>query len=238
MDRHVSLASVLLLCAAVLGAGALIGWGLHEIPRTERYVTVKGLAEREVKADLAIWPIAFQVAANDLGQLQKDSDAQLEIIRRFLTDLGFAPQDIAASVPRITDNEARTDGSYANQRSPYRYMAEVTLTVRSTQVERVKKAMEQAGTLIGRGVVFSAHNWEARPEFLFTHLNDVKPEMIALATKDARAAAENFARDSQSRVGKIRRANQGYFEINDRDQNTPEIKNIRVVASLEFLLVD
>lgn len=238
MNQRPALLVSLILAAAILGAAALLALSLRGLPNDVRFVTVKGLAEREVKADLAIWPVAFQVAANDLGELQKASDAQLDILRRFLSEAGFGPEETAVGMPRVTDNDARLDAPPNAIKSPYRFTAELTLTLRSSKVEKVRKAMETSGSLLGRGIVFSARYWETHPEFLFTRLNEIKPDMIALATRDARAAAENFARDSQSRVGKIRHANQGYFEIEDRDQNTPEIKKVRVVTTVDFLLVD
>lgn len=223
---------ILGLCIAL--AGIAIGIGFYKGRATDRYVTVKGLAEREVRADLAIWPITFRVTGNDLGALQKDIDAGRAAVTTFLGEAGFPKESISYSVPRINDTQAF--GS--NVTTKYRYVADVTVTTRSENVDLVKATMERSGTLVGKGVALTADNWQTPTEFIYTALNTIKPEMIEMATKDARAAADKFATDSGSEVGKIRSATQGYFSISNRDANSPDVKLIRVVTSVEFYLVD
>jgi hypothetical protein len=225
-------ATILGLCIAI--AGISVGVGFYKGRAADRYVTVKGLAEREVRADLAIWPITFRVTSNDLETLRQGIETSRKAVREFLTEAGFAQGDISSSVPRINDTQAFG----GNVRTLYRYVADVTVTTRSTDVDRVKKTMEQAGTLVGKGVVLAADNWQNPTEFIFTQLNSIKPEMIEAATKDARNAAEKFATDSGSQVGKIRSASQGYFSITDRDRNSPDVKQIRVVTNVEYFLTD
>jgi hypothetical protein len=228
-------ALVLGVCIAI--AGIAVGFGFYKGRASERYVTVKGLAEREVSADLAIWPITFKAAANDLAALQREIDTGRGTIADFLREAGFAENEISYSAPRVTDVEAeRARGMEA--RSQYRYTADATVTARTKNVELVKKTMERSGELVGKGVALAAYNWETPTEFLFTSLNAIKPEMIEEATKDGRKAAEKFARDSGSKVGKIRRATQGYFSIEDRDRNSPDLKNVRVVTTIDYYLVD
>ncbi|MGD8628336.1 MAG: SIMPL domain-containing protein [bacterium] len=223
------------LCIAI--AGISIGYGFYKGRASDRYVTVKGLAEREVKADLAIWPISFTVAANDLGRLQIEIDSDREAITEFLLSAGFGQDEISYSAPHIIDTEAeRRHGG--GERAPYRYLAEATVTTRTGDVALVKASMESVGSLVGKGLVLADQSWRSPTEFLFTSLNDIKPDMIEEATKDARRAATKFAEDSQSKVGKIRHASQGYFSINDRDRNSPEFKKIRVVTSIQYYLVD
>jgi hypothetical protein len=218
-------------------AGMSIGIGFYKGRSNDRYVTVKGLAEREVNADLAIWPITFKVTENDLRIVQKGIDKGREVINRFLTEAGFKEEEISYSAPKITDMEA--ERRYGNEvMSQYRYIAQTTVTVRSRNVDLTSKTIEQSGKLVGEGIVLAAENWQAPTEFLFTSLNAIKPEMIEEATKDARKAAEKFAKDSGSKVGKIRNATQGYFSIEDRDRNSPQVKKIRVVTSVQYFLVD
>jgi hypothetical protein len=236
MNRDRVLGALLIgLCIAV--AGISIGYGFYKGRASDRYVTVKGLAEREVKADLAIWPITFKVAANDLGRLQAEINADREAITDFLLGAGFKQDEISYSAPNITDTEAeRRHGG--GERAPYRYLAEATVTTRTADVALVKASMENAGDLVGEGLVLADQSWRSPTEFLFTSLNDIKPEMIEEATKDARRAAVKFAEDSESQVGKIRHASQGYFSISDRDRNSPEFKKVRVVTSIQYYLVD
>jgi hypothetical protein len=218
-------------------AGISIGYGFYKGRASDRYVTVKGLAEREVRADLAIWPITFTVTANDLGRLQAEIDANRQTVTGFLLDAGFKRDEIFYSAPNITDNEAmRMDGNA--KPPPYRYRAEATVTARTPDVDLVRSSMEESGALVGKGLVLAAESWRNPTEFLFTSLNDIKPDMIEEATVDARKAAAKFASDSGSRVGKIRHATQGYFSITDRDRNSPEVKKVRVVTTVEYYLVD
>jgi hypothetical protein len=223
---------ILGVCIAL--AGVAIGIGVYKGRAVDRFVTVKGLAEREVKADLAIWPITFRVTGNDLATLQRDIDAGRAAVTSFLREAGFAAETIGYSVPRINDTQAF--GS--NVATRYRYVADVTVTTRSGNVDLVKATMEKSGTLVGKGVALTADNWQTPTEFIYTALNAIKPAMIEEATKDARAAAEKFATDSGSEVGKIRSATQGYFSISNRDANSPDVKLIRVVTSIEFYLID
>lgn len=216
---------------AVGGIGA--GVAFYQTRMADRFVTVKGLAEREVDADLAIWPVTFKVADNALGALQQSVDDQRKIVVGFLERAGFGRDEISFSVPKISDTQAE---QYGQQRSPYRYIAQATVTVRSSKVSLVRESMEGSGALVSEGVVLVADNWENPTEFLFTALNDIKPAMIEEATKNARAGAEKFALDSGSRVGGIRRATQGLFTIEDRDRNSPERKVVRVVTTVEYFL--
>lgn len=230
---------VLVLIAGIclILSGMAIGHGFYKARKTDRYVTVKGLAEQEVKANLAIWPITFIVADNDLAVLQKEIERSRKVIYDFLLEYGFEAEQISYAAPKMRDT--KTEDMYGRDIKPqYRYIVEATLTTRTDKVELVKKTMEKSAELVGKGVILSAQTWQTPIEFIFTDLNSIKPEMIQKATENARDAAEKFAKDSQSRVGKIRNASQGYFSINDRDRNTPEIKKVRVVATVQYFLVD
>ncbi len=228
------------LLGVLLGLGIAVAAGIFgnafiRARAGDRFVSVKGLAEREVDADLAIWPITFTETGNDLGSLQKAIDAKRDVVTAFLRRLGFTAAEISQAAPKIRDTQTETYGTKSETR--YRYIAQITVLLRSENVARVKEAMEEAGTLVGQGVAL-ASDWQGRTEFLFKGLNKIKPEMIEEATTNARSAAEKFAKDSGSRIGKIRNASQGLFSITDRDMNSPDRKNVRVVTTVEYYLID
>ncbi len=189
-----------------------------------------------MKANLAVWPISFKVADNDLSALQAGIEKSREVITEFLLNAGFAQEQISYFAPRITD--AYANQYSANTRSEFRYIAQSTVTTRSEKVALVKKSMEQAGALVGKGSVLEEGSWQNPTEYFYTKLNEIKLQMIEEATKNARLAAEQFAKDSGSKVGKIRNASQGYFSIEDRDRNSPDVKKIRVVTTVEYFLAD
>lgn len=237
MNTPALVPSAILGGAVALGlatGGYFIGHGLLKARSSERFVTVKGLAEREVKADLAIWPLVFAVTADDLVTLQSRADDSARKIRTFL-ERDFRDEPLSVSAPRVQDREAQ--GVMREQANLSRYVAEVTVTLRTGRVDAVKAALERSGELVKQGVAI-VQNYEARTDYLFTQLDEIKPEMIATATRDARHAAEQFASDSGSKVGAIRHAQQGYFTIEDRDPFSPEFKKIRVVTTVEFFLLD
>jgi hypothetical protein len=237
LNAQSSLSSAILGGAVALGlavGGYFIGHGLLKARSSERFVTVKGLAEREVKTDLAIWPLVFAVTADDLVTLQSRADDSARKIRAFL-ERDFQGEPVSVSAPRVQDREAQ--GVMREQANLSRYVAEVTVTLRTSRVDAVKAALERSGELVKQGVAI-VQNYEARTDYLFTELDQIKPEMIAAATKDARHAAEQFASDSGSQVGAIRHAQQGYFTVEDRDPFSPEFKKIRVVTTVEFFLLD
>ena len=220
----------------MVGGGYMIGRGLFAARAADRYVTVKGLAEREVKANLAMWPIVFNATGNDLASVQASLDASAKKIAAFLQARGFPATDYTVSSPRVTDREAQ-EGRARADRPIDRYVAEQTVTLRSPRVEAVKGAIQRSGDLIRDGVAL-VRSYEYNTTFLYTALDEIKPAMIAEATKDARKAAEQFARDSNSRVGGIRNAQQGYFDIQDRDAFSPEFKKVRVVTTVQYFLAE
>ncbi len=217
----------------VLG-GYFIGNGLLQARATQRFVTVKGLSEREMPADLAIWPIVFTVSADDLGDLQKGIDDSAAKITDFLST-DFGPDEFSLSVPRITDYNLQTFAP--GSRPPQRYSAETTMTLRTRNIDAARRSMQRSGELVKDGVAL-IRSYEYQTSFLFTGLEEIKPEMIAEATRDARRAAQQFAEDSGSRVGAIRNAQQGYFSVEDRDRFSPDFKKVRVVTTVQYFLVD
>ena len=226
----------LFLCGGLIGLGYLLSNGILEMKKLERTVTVKGLSEREAPADIAIWPISFSEADNDLTALYGTIQKKTDIITTFLKGNGFGDADISISVPAIIDREAQSYGD--TSRIKFRYTANTTISVYSTKVDEVRNAMRKIVELIQKGIALAGQDYQARPQFLFTKLNDLKPEMIEEATRNAREVAEKFAKDSNSRLGKIKKASQGQFSIDDRDSDTPHIKKVRVVSTVEYYLSD
>ncbi|MAE95547.1 MAG: hypothetical protein CL910_12885 [Deltaproteobacteria bacterium] len=213
-------------------AGAAVADGLAKARAARRVVTVKGLAEREVDANLALWPIVFQARGDVLAEVHAEIEADTERVLRFLHERGFADEEIARSEPRVTDHGLGRTGEVRD-----RFSIEATLAVRSPAVARVTGARQAAGKLVGQGIEL-VQSYEWNTQYLFTGLDELKPEMIAAATRDARRAAQQFAEDSGSAVGSIRNAQQGYFSIANRDAFSPQKKRVRVVTTIQYFLTD
>jgi len=224
-----------LLALGLAVGGGLVGRAIYRVKATERYVTVRGLSEREVPANLAMWTMTFGVAGDDLGQVQSALEGATGKIAAFLKGKGFDEKEFSVSSPRVNDFEAQ--GIRGQDRPLHRYAAESTVTLRSEKVDLVRATMASAGELVRSGVALR-NDYGSSPRFLYTALESIKPPMIVEATKDARRAAEQFASDSGSHVGAIRKAQQGYFAIEDRDEFSPEVKKVRVVTTVEYFLED
>ncbi|MBL8197455.1 MAG: SIMPL domain-containing protein [Chromatiales bacterium] len=230
--NHGNTPAAVVLAIGIALAGYLVGNALIESRTSERRVSVRGLSEREVPANLVLWPIVFSVTSDDLVDLQRQADVGVVKVRAFLGD-AFPAEQISVSPPRVQDREAQGMSGDGRQRD--RYMAEVVVTVRTDQIDAARKAIERSGELVKQGVAV-IRSYEYSTQYLYTDLEKVKPEMIAEATKDARRAAEQFAQDSGSTVGAIRTAQQGLFSIEDRDQFSPQLKRIRVVTTVDYYL--
>lgn len=225
-------APALILALGLVGAAQVLGRAIGDFRMADRFVEVKGLAEREVMADLAIWPVAYQVTANTLDALRSELDRNDSAVMAFLAANGFSTEEVTRAPPRIMDQWSQAPGS---QRPETRYTAERTITLRTGQVPAAREALQGAAELLSAGVVL-APTWGSSATFLFTGLEALKPEMIAQATADARRAATQFAEDSGSDVGSIKTARQGFFSITEVDPSTPERKTIRVVTTVEYFL--
>jgi len=224
------------LCVGLIVLGYLISSSIIRIKELNRTVSVKGLSEREVPANVAIWPIKFNETDNDLNNLYSAVEQKTLLIAQFLEKSGFSSDEISISAPAITDRQAQ--GYMDSTKIKFRYTASSTITVYSDKVDLVRETMKTLVELGKQGIAFAGRDYDTRTEFLFTHLNDIKPEMVEEATKKAREVAEKFAKDSNSVLGKIKTARQGQFSITDRDSNTPYVKKIRVVSTLEYYLTD
>lgn len=222
----------LILALGLVVAASVIGDAVRDSRMADRFVEVKGLAEREVMADLAIWPVSYMVSANTLEELSSELDRNDQAVLAYLASHGFEGSEISRTPPRINDQWSQ---AYGSQRPDTRFTAERTLTLRTTRVAEARAALEEATQLLESGVVL-APSWGSTVQFLFTGLEALKPEMIAQATADARRAATQFAEDSGSDVGNIRTARQGFFSISELDPSMPELKTVRVVTTVEYFL--
>jgi len=216
--------------------GYLLGASAIKFKEYERTVTVKGLSEREYTADIVIWPIQFTVAENNLELLYGIMEQNIKKIMEFMESKGIDRGEISFTAPSITDKSAQPYGDQG--KAEFRYTASQTVTVYSSDIATIRRVMSELSALGKQGIVFTGDAYQTQTEYLFTRLNEVKPEMIEEATRKAREVAEKFAADSKSQLGKIRKASQGQFTINDRDRNNPHIKKVRVVSTVEYYLSD
>jgi uncharacterized protein len=224
----------LLLALGLAIFGVEIGQAVKKGREFDRYFTVRGLSEREVKATLAIWPIQYTVSAETLPLLREEMDKAKNIVQEYLKTNKIPLDQCAFGLPDITDRERLLKED--EKRVLPRFGANVTLVVRSRDVDTVKTAIQKSDSLISSGILLTREGYGRGVEFSYDKVSELKPAMIQEATANARAAAEKFAQDSNARVGKIRKATQGIVEIEDRDAASPELKTVRVVTTVEFFI--
>lgn len=215
--------------------GNCIERGLENGLSDERSVSVRGLSERIVPADKVVWPLVYKEVGNDLASLSQMVKRKNDLIVAYLKSKGLTDDEISVAAPEIIDLQAER---YVNQNVPYRYNLRSIITVSSQKVDLVRNLINEQGELLNEGIAIVSGEYDAQVNYLFTGLNELKPDMIAEATRNAREAAEQFASDSDSKLGKIKTASQGQFSITDRDQYTPYLKNVRVVTSVVYYLKD
>ena len=241
MKSIFALTAALILGLGIALGGYLGGQGLVQSRLGDRSISVKGLSEREVKADLALWALRFVVTGNDLAETQAEVKRNAEVVGTFLKKHGFSETDIELQAPQVTDRLAQM---YSSGQFDTRFIIAQQIVLRTTDVDRVAEANRDTSALVEQGVVLSNEYGPVRPSYLFTRIADVKPEMLEEATMRAREAAETFAADSGARLGGIRRAWQGQFSIQARDEtpgvqeNEQIMKTVRVVSTIDYLLVD
>jgi hypothetical protein len=229
--RQISLIlSALLLAVGVATAGFFIGEGISNRNSGRRIISVKGLSEREVPASVATWTIGYNATGNDLDEINKKLGNSTKAVVEFLKERGFDQKDLAVQPPAIHDTSM-------DQRQkdvpppPERFSAHQSALLRTSKVDEIKPALASASNLMISGVLLSGG---LQPNYIFNQLNEIKPGMIQEATKNARIAADQFARDSQTTLGKLRNASQGWFQVENRDEATPERKTVRVVVDVEY----
>lgn len=224
-----------LIAIGLLLLGVFIRGGFQSISSNARVVTVRGLCEKEVMADKVTWPIVSKEVGNDLATIYRNVQTTDSAIVSFLRNNGISDSEIAVNAPQVVDLQA---DRYNSGNIPYRYNVTTVVVVTSSKVEAVNKLMTRQTDLLREGIAIVAGDFNYQTAYEYTGLNDIKPGMIAEATKNAREAARKFADDSDSRLGKIKTASQGQFSIEDRDQYTPYIKRVRVVSTIEYFLKD
>lgn len=225
------LGSAGIVALGLIVGGFVLGDGLVRMKAAERSVTVRGLAEREVTADLATWTVSFASTATNLQTAQANTDRDAEAVRAFFEELGFPEEELTPAGINVS--------SYTNDGTVF-YTVRQRTVLRTRDIDRAQRAVRRQAELVRDGVVLEDGSGIS---YTFTGLNDIKPEMVAEATKDARAAAEQFAQDSGAAVGGIHKATQGYFSIDARDGeaggwgigDTP-FKKVRVVTTVDFAL--
>jgi len=248
MDSRPSPLAALLLGLLIGSGGAIggyfIGRGFYQA-RAERYVTVKGLVERDVKADLALWTISYTSNGPDLSSANDQLQQDQKTVIAFAQAHGFDPSAIQIQPTTATDlfaNQYNGNRPDASQR----YLIKGGIQIRSAKVDQVRLASQDTGDLVKQGVALG-ENYPQAPQYFFTRLNDIRPSMLADATRSARAVAEQFAADSHSQLGPIRRANQGVFQITSRDASGDQAqgdeqssieKKVRLVSTVDYYLLD
>jgi hypothetical protein len=240
-----------MMLGLVLG-GWTLGSQIKDIKLADRYVTVKGLVERTVKSDSAIWPVSFKEAGNDLPQVFAKSEADKTAVLKFFAAQGVTPQEISVGQIKVTDKLAN---EYSGNNTGPRYIVEQTVTAQSSDVDKIAKAGAKTADLVQAGIVVGGNNGQGGIQYKFNGLNALKPDMITEATRNARASADRFAADSGSQVGPIRSANQGVFSISAAggasdngggmdagegvggNADASMMKTVRVVATVDYYLV-
>lgn len=222
-----------ILAVGISFLGLAINSGINSFKNKDRIVSVKGLAEMQVPANKITWPLMYKDLGNDLPVLYTTINSKNKAIVAFLTSKGISTEEISVSAPEIIDMQAER---YTTNSPSYRYNATSVITVTSGDVQKVRTLMAGQTELLKQGIAITGGDYRYNVSYEFTKLNEIKPGMIEEATRNARMAAEKFAKDSDSKLGKIRDAYQGQFTISDRDSNTPYIKNVRVVTTVNYYL--
>ncbi len=224
-----------ILAVGIIILGFTLKGGIDNFTNRDRVVTVRGLCEKEVPANKVTWPLVTKEVGNDLTTIYTKIQNNNTAIVNFLKQNGLTDNEISVNPPQVYDAAA---DRYGNQNVIYRYQVTNVVVVTSEKVKEVQELIKKQTDLLKNGIAVVAGDYNYQTTYEYTDLNSIKPEMIAEATANAREAANKFAADSHSELGKIKTASQGQFSINDRDQYTPNIKTVRVVTSITYYLED
>ncbi len=229
-----------LLSAAILAVGIIVMGlclkaGMDNFTEKDRKVTVKGLAEKEVKADKVTWPIVSKELGNDLPELYDRIAGKQLTIKRFLIANGISENEISVNAPKVIDLSA---DQYNENRREYRYNVTLVITVTSNHVDRVRGIIARQGELLKQGVAIVSDDYNNQVAYSLVSFKAMKPNMMTEAIENAEQTANQFAKNSKSTLNKIISADQGQFSIDDRDANTPWIKRVRVVTTVTYSLKD
>ncbi|MBO4665282.1 MAG: SIMPL domain-containing protein [Paludibacteraceae bacterium] len=228
MKNSSILAAALIAVGVALG-GLFIALGINKMAVRDRAVTVKGLSTQDVKADHVVWPLSFGLLGNDLPSLNNDITKMHDTVRKFLISKGFSSDDIKKGNTSVSNNWA----NYYGERPEYHYTINTSVIVSTDNVDLVIANLGCQTELLSRGYIINSEEWAL--DYQYNGLNELKPMMIEEATKNARAVAQKFADDSNSKLGGIRRASQGQFSV-EADQYQPWIKHVRVVTTVDYFL--
>ena len=234
-SRAVLLGAVAIMAVGLTASGYVLGDGLRRAKMAERSVTVRGVSERNVTANLATWTVDFSHQGTELGPVQASVDSQAEAVRGFFRAAGFKPEDIVDGTVSLSREPPREGES-----GPDKLTVARSIQLRTADVMKARDAYARQADLLRRGVEVSGGNIN----YTFTALNALKPQMIAEANRNARVSAEEFARDSGASVGAIKTASQGYFSVGARDGEdcdgcdssggTSPFQKVRVVTTIDY----
>lgn len=232
MKNYISAA---LIALGIVILGLCIKAGIDNFSNRDRVVTVRGLCEKEVNANVVTWPIVTKEMGNELPAIYNRIQVSNNAILDFLHANGITDAEISVNAPDVSDVQAN---AYNQREQLYRYIVTNVIVVKSEKVDKVNELIKKQTELLKQGIAIVAGDYSYPITYDYTELNSIKPEMIAEATRNARQAADKFAEDSESDLGKIKTASQGQFSIENRDQYTPYIKTVRIVTYITYYLED
>lgn len=227
--------SAAIIAIGIIVLGLFLKSGMDNFTEKDRKVTVKGLAETEVNADKVTWPIVSKELGNDLPELYDRIAQKQQTIKRFLMANGITENEVAVNAPQVVDLSAE---QYISNNKPYRYNITLVITVTSKNVDRVRSIIARQGELLKQGVAIVAGDYNNQVTYELQSFKKMKPKMMTEAIENAQQTAQQFAKNSQSTLNKIVSADQGQFSIDNRDENTPWIKRVRVVTTVTYSLKD
>ena len=227
--------SAAIIAVGIIVLGLCIKGGFDNFTNKDRKVTVKGLSEKEVKADKVTWPIVSKELGNDLPELYNNIGQKQRTIKNFLLANGIKESEISVNAPKVIDLSAE---QYSDNNRPYRYNVTLVITVTSNNVDQVRSIIARQGELLKQGVAIVAGDYENPISYEYVSFRQMKPKMMEEAIENAEKTAQQFAANSHSTLNKIVSADQGQFSIEDRDSNTPYIKKVRVVTTVTYSLKD
>ena len=233
MKLNEKLLSATIIAAGLILMGLSLRSGIVTFKDRDRKVAVKGLCEREVKADKVTWSLTYKEIGNDPEEMYNLLELKKRKVVHFLKSAGIKDSEISVNPAEIVDRQA---DNYGNEIMNYRYKAKSVITVTSAYVDKVRQLMRRQAELMKQGIAIVSEEYNNSARYDFTALNRIKPEMVEEAIRNARATAQKFADDAGCRLGDLRSAQQGQFSIEDRDSNTPYIKRVRVVNTMEYAL--
>lgn len=227
--------SAAIIAVGIIVLGLCIKGGFDNFTNKDRKVTVKGLSEKEVKADKVTWPIVSKELGNDLPELYTRIGQKQRTIKNFLIANGIKESEISINAPKVIDLSAE---QYSDNNRPYRYNVTLVITVTSNNVDQVRSIIARQGELLKQGVAIVAGDYENPITYEYVSFRKMKPKMMEEAIANAEKTAQQFATNSHSTLNKIVNADQGQFSIDNRDNNTPYIKKVRVVTTVTYSLKD